>query len=50
MRRRQSDRLSKGAYKVELVTFTANGTSYEDTRTFHTCVRKHKTTTLIANV
>jgi hypothetical protein len=34
--------LSKGAYKVELVTFTANGTSYEDTRTFHTCVRKHK--------
>jgi hypothetical protein len=35
--------LPKGAYKVELVTFAANGASYEDTRTFHTCVRKkHK--------
>lgn len=32
--------LPKGAYKVELVTFTASGASYEDTRTFHTCVRK----------
>ncbi len=35
--------LPKGAYKVELVTFTASGASYEDTRTFHTCVpKKHK--------
>ncbi len=35
--------LPKGAYKVELVTFAANGASYEDTRTFHTCVpKKHK--------
>ncbi len=35
--------LPKGAYKVELLTFTASGTSYEDTRTFHTCVpKKHK--------
>jgi hypothetical protein len=35
--------LPKGAYKVELVTFTSSGASYEDTRTFHTCVRKkHK--------
>ncbi|MGD0455345.1 MAG: Ig-like domain-containing protein [Solirubrobacteraceae bacterium] len=35
--------LPKGAYKVELLTFAANGASYEDTRTFHTCVRKkHK--------
>jgi hypothetical protein len=35
--------LPKGAYKVELVTFAANGKSYEETRTFHTCVRKkHK--------
>lgn len=34
--------LPKGAYKVELVTFTASGASYQDTRTFHTCVRKHK--------
>jgi hypothetical protein len=35
--------LPKGAYKVELVTFTASGSSYQDTRTFHTCVpKKHK--------
>jgi hypothetical protein len=34
--------LPKGAYKVELVTFAANGKSYEETRTFHTCVKKHK--------
>jgi hypothetical protein len=35
--------LPKGAYKVELVTFTASGASYQDTRTFHTCVvKKHK--------
>jgi hypothetical protein len=34
--------LPKGAYKVELVTFTSSGASYEDTRTFHTCVKKHK--------
>jgi hypothetical protein len=35
--------LPKGAYKVELLTFTASGASYEDTRTFHTCVpKKHK--------
>ena len=35
--------LPKGAYKVELVTYTASGASYEDTRTFHTCVaKKHK--------
>jgi hypothetical protein len=35
--------LPKGAYKVELVTFAANGASYEETRTFHTCVaKKHK--------
>jgi hypothetical protein len=34
--------LPKGSYKVELVTFTASGASYEDTRTFHTCVKKHK--------
>jgi hypothetical protein len=32
--------LPKGAYKVELLTFAANGASYEDTRTFHTCVPK----------
>jgi hypothetical protein len=32
--------LPKGAYKVELLTFAANGASYEDTRTFHTCVAK----------
>jgi hypothetical protein len=33
----------KGTYKVELVTFTASGSSFEDTRTFHTCVpKKHK--------
>ena len=32
----------KGAYKVELVTFTASGASFEDSRTFHTCVPKHK--------
>jgi hypothetical protein len=35
--------LPKGAYKVELVTFAANGKSYEETRTFHTCVpKKHR--------
>jgi hypothetical protein len=35
--------LPKGTYKVELVTFTSNGSSFEDTRTFHTCVpKKHK--------
>jgi hypothetical protein len=35
--------LPKGAYKVELVTFTSSGASYQDTRTFHTCVpKKHK--------
>jgi len=35
--------LPKGAYKVELLTFAADGASYEDTRTFHTCVpKKHK--------
>ncbi len=35
--------LPKGAYKVELVTFTASGASYQDSRTFHTCVpKKHK--------
>jgi hypothetical protein len=35
--------LPKGAYKVELLTFAASGASYEDTRTFHTCVaKKHK--------
>jgi hypothetical protein len=34
--------LPKGTYKVELVTFTASGASYEDERTFHTCVVKHK--------
>lgn len=35
--------LPKGTYKVELLTFTSSGTSYEDTRTFHTCVpKKHK--------
>lgn len=32
--------LPKGAYKVELVTFASNGSSFEDTRTFHTCVPK----------
>jgi hypothetical protein len=35
--------LPKGTYEVELVTFEASGTSYEDTRTYHTCVpKKHK--------
>jgi hypothetical protein len=35
--------LPKGTYKVALVTFTSSGNSYEDTRTFHTCVKKkHK--------
>jgi hypothetical protein len=35
--------LPKGAYKVELVTFTSGGASYQDTRTFRTCVTKrHK--------
>jgi hypothetical protein len=35
--------LPKGAYKVELVTFASSGASYQDTRTFHTCVpKKHK--------
>jgi hypothetical protein len=35
--------LPKGAYQVELLTFTASGASYQDTRTFHTCVpKKHK--------
>ena len=33
--------LPKGTYKVELLTFTASGASYEDTRTFHTCVPKN---------
>ncbi len=35
--------LPKGTYHVELVTFEASGASYEDTRTYHTCVpKKHK--------
>jgi hypothetical protein len=34
--------LPKGTYKVELVTFTKNGESFQDTRTFHTCVKKKR--------
>ncbi|HEV3046811.1 MAG TPA: Ig-like domain-containing protein [Solirubrobacteraceae bacterium] len=34
--------LPKGTYEVELVTFTASGGSYEDKRTYHTCVPKPK--------
>jgi len=35
--------LPKGTFKVELVASTASGKTYEDTRTFHTCVsKKHR--------
>ena len=35
--------LPKGTYEVELVAKTRSGKTYEDTRTFHTCVpKKHK--------
>ena len=35
--------LPKGTYEVELVTKSSSGKTYEDTRTFHTCVpKKHK--------
>lgn len=35
--------LPKGTFKVELVTFDSKGESFEDERTFHTCVpKKHK--------
>jgi hypothetical protein len=34
--------LPKGTYKVELVTVASNGESFEDTRTFHTCVPKKR--------
>jgi hypothetical protein len=33
--------LPKGTFKVEFVAFTASGKTYEDTRTFHTCVTGH---------
>jgi hypothetical protein len=32
--------LPKGTFEVELVTKTSKGKTYEDTRTFHTCVPK----------
>jgi hypothetical protein len=32
--------LPKGTYEVELVTFTKSGSSFEDHRTFHTCIPK----------
>ena len=32
---------SLGTFKVEFVAFTASGKTYEDTRTFHTCVSGH---------
>lgn len=35
--------LPKGTFKVEFVAFTVSGKSYEDTRTFHTCIPKIKT-------
>jgi hypothetical protein len=35
--------LPKGTYEVELVSKSSKGKTYEDTRTFHTCVpKKHK--------
>jgi hypothetical protein len=35
--------LPKGTFKVAFVASTASGKTYEDTRTFHTCVpKKHK--------
>jgi hypothetical protein len=34
--------LPKGAFKVAFVASTASGKTYEDTRTFHTCVPKKK--------
>ncbi len=35
--------LPKGTFRVEFVAFSSSGHSYEDTRTFHTCVpKKHK--------
>ncbi len=34
--------LPKGTFKVEFVASTASGKTYEDTRTFHTCVAKIK--------
>jgi hypothetical protein len=35
--------LPKGTYEVELVSSSSSGKTYEDTRTFHTCVpKKHK--------
>ena len=39
----QPDWATQRRVQSELVTFTSSGASYEDTRTFHTCVRKkHK--------
>ncbi len=32
--------LPKGTYKVELIATSSTGQTYEDTRTFHTCVAK----------
>jgi hypothetical protein len=34
--------LPKGTFKVEFVAFSSSGKSYEDTRTFHTCIPKIK--------
>ncbi len=34
--------LPKGTFKVELVASTSSGKTYEDTRTFHTCIPKIK--------
>jgi hypothetical protein len=33
--------LPKGTYKVELIATSSTGQTYEDTRTFHTCVKGH---------
>lgn len=35
--------LPKGTFRVQLVTFASNGQSFQDERTFHTCIpKKHK--------
>jgi len=34
--------LPKGTFKVEFVAYTSSGQSFEDTRTFHTCIPKIK--------
>jgi hypothetical protein len=33
--------LPKGTFKVSLITTSSTGGTYEDSRTFHTCVPGH---------